>query len=189
MIPTRTPPGSFSRRSGPCADKRAVVNSASEHHGAPLFSGFRRYIINPPDFWNSKGESMKIRLALCFVALLMAATLFGQTFYGSIIGSVTDASSSGVPQATVTLTNLGTAERRSMVTSASGGYDFVNLVPGQYKIDVEKAGFRRFARDPIAVEVQSVVRIDVTLQVGDINQLVEVTAETPLLQTENASLG
>jgi hypothetical protein len=132
---------------------------------------------------------MKIRLAPCFVALLTAATSFGQTFYGSIIGSVTDASASGVPQATVTLTNLGTAERRSMITSSAGGYDFVNLVPGQYKIEVEKSGFRRFARDPITVEVQSAVRIDVTMQVGDITQTVEVTAESPLLQTENATLG
>src|SRR5215469_10443595 len=132
---------------------------------------------------------MKIRLAFCFVGLLAAATSFGQTFYGSIVGSVTDASGSGVPQAAVTLTNLGTGERRSMQTGASGGYDFVNLVPGQYKVDVEKTGFRHFAREPITVEVQSAVRIDVPMQVGEMTQTVEVLAETPLLQTETASLG
>ena len=52
-------------------------------------------------------------------------------------------------------------------------------MPGQYKIEVEKIGFRRFARDPIAVEVQSTVRIDVGMQVGDVNQIIEVTAQTP----------
>jgi hypothetical protein len=132
---------------------------------------------------------MKTRFTPCLVWLLAAATSFGQTFYGSIVGSVKDASSAAVPQAKVTLTNLGTAEHRPAETDSSGGYEFVNLVPGQYKVEVEKSGFRRFARDPITVEVQSAVRIDVTMQVGDVNQVVEVTAETPLLQTENATLG
>src|SRR5882724_9440594 len=132
---------------------------------------------------------MKIRLTPCFVWLLAAAASFGQTFYGSIVGSVRDASSGAVTQANVTLINLGTAERRSAPTDGSGNYQFVNLVPGQYKLEVEKSGFRRFSRDPIDVEVQSAVRIDVTMQVGDVTQLVEVSAETPLLQTENAALG
>src|SRR5439155_1496928 len=132
---------------------------------------------------------MKTRLTPCLVWLLAAATSFGQTFYGSIVGSVKDASSGAVEQANVMLTNLGTAERRAVQTDSSGNYQFVNLVPGQYKVEVEKTGFRRFSRDPIDVEVQSAVRIDVTMQVGDVTQLVEVSAETPLLQTENASLG
>jgi hypothetical protein len=132
---------------------------------------------------------MRIRLTPCFVWLVVAASSFGQTFYGSIVGSVTDASSSAVPQANVTLTNLGTAERRVMQADTSGNYQFVNLVPGQYKIEVERTGFRRFVRDPISVEVQSTVRIDVTMQIGDVSQVIEVTSQTPLLQTENASLG
>lgn len=132
---------------------------------------------------------MKIRLTPCLVWLLAAATSFGQTFYGSIVGSVRDASSAAVPQAKVTLANVGTGEHRSAETDSSGGYEFVNLVPGQYKVEVEKTGFRRFSRDSITVEVQSAVRIDVAMQVGDVSQTVEVTGETALLQTENATLG
>lgn len=132
---------------------------------------------------------MRFRITLCVVWLLSAATCIGQTFYGSVIGSVSDSSGAAVPEATATLTNLGTAERRSMMTDASGNYQFVNLVPGQYKIEIEKTGFRRFAREPITVEVQSAVRIDVPMQVGDVNQTIEVSAQTPLLQTENAALG
>jgi Carboxypeptidase regulatory-like domain len=108
---------------------------------------------------------------------------------GLFVGTVNDASASAVPQASVTLTNLGTGERRAMQTDNSGEYQFVNLVPGNYRIDVEKAGFRRFSREPITVEVQSAVRIDVPMQLGDLSQVVEVTAQTPLLQTENAALG
>lgn len=132
---------------------------------------------------------MRSRLTACFLPLLLAASCFGQTFYGSIVGSVTDPSGSAVPQASVTITNLGTAERRNMMSDSSGNYQFVNLVPGQYKIEVETAGFRRFVREPITVEVQSAVRIDVPMQVGDVSQVVEISAQTPLLQTENSALG
>jgi hypothetical protein len=87
------------------------------------------------------------------------------------------------------LTNTGTSERRPAESDSSGNYQFVNLVPGRYKIDIEKAGFKHVTRDEIVVEVQATVRIDVSMQVGDVGQTVEVTAQTPLLQTESASLG
>ncbi|HZT39309.1 MAG TPA: carboxypeptidase-like regulatory domain-containing protein, partial [Bryobacteraceae bacterium] len=123
---------------------------------------------------------MRIRSLLVWVAAAVAS--FGQTFYGSIVGAVSDPTGGFVPQANVTLTNLGTGERRVMQSDENGNFHFVNLVPGQYKVEVEKSGFRRFAREPITVEVQSAVRIDVTMQVGDVSQVVEVTAQTPLLQ-------
>ena len=129
------------------------------------------------------------RITLCLVFLLACASLFGQTFYGSLVGTVSDASSSAMPQANVTLINLGTGERRTAQTDTSGNYQFVNIVPGQYRVEVENTGFRRFAREPITVEVQSAVRIDVAMQVGDVNQTVEVTGQTPLMETESASLG
>lgn len=125
------------------------------------------------------------------VALLLAFTAASssQTFYGSIVGNVNDASGADIPQANITVVNLGTADRRSTQTDTSGNYQVVNLPPGQYRVEVEKAGFRRFVREPITVEVQSAVRIEVAMQVGELSQTVEVTAQTPLLQTENASLG
>jgi len=126
-------------------------------------------------------------LVLC--AAVLTLPLPAQTFYGSVVGSVTDATAAAVPQAGVTLTNLGTGERRAMQTDGVGNYQFVNLVPGQYKVEVEKAGFRRFSREPITVEVQSTVRIDVAMQVGDVSQTVEVSVQTPLLQTETSTLG
>ena len=132
---------------------------------------------------------MYSRLTLCFVWLALAATCFGQAFFGSVVGTVTDASGAAVPQANVTLTNIGTADRRAAQSDSAGNYQFVNLVPGQYKLEVEIKGFRHFTREPITVEVQSTVRIDVPMQVGDVSQVVEVSAQTPLLQTENASLG
>ncbi|NWF84500.1 MAG: carboxypeptidase regulatory-like domain-containing protein [Bryobacteraceae bacterium] len=120
---------------------------------------------------------------------LFSAAACAQTFFGSVVGTVTDPTGAAIPQATVTLTNLGTSDRRTMQTDADGGYQFVNLTPGQYRLEVEKPGFRRMVREPITVEVQSAVRIDAGMVVGDVSQTVEVSAQTPLLETQNTSLG
>jgi hypothetical protein len=129
------------------------------------------------------------RWPLLLLGLALAAPLLAQTFYGSIVGTVTDDSGAIVPEASVTLSNLGTSERRELSTDALGNYQFVNLVPGRYRLDVAKTGFRRLTRDEILVEVQNTVRFDVSLTVGDVGQVVEVKAETPLLQTESSALG
>jgi hypothetical protein len=130
-------------------------------------------------------------ILLCATLLvLLCCVASAQTFYGSIVGTVTDASGALMPGAKVTVANLGTAETHSMATNNEGLYQFVNLVPGRYRVEVEKAGFKRFTREPITVEVQSAVRIDVTgLEAGAVTQTVEVTGETPLLQPETSSLG
>jgi hypothetical protein len=116
-------------------------------------------------------------------------SLYGQTTYGSIAGSVTDASGASVTDATVTMTNLGTQEKRTQSSAADGLFTFVNLFPGQYRIDVEKAGFKHFTQTPITVDVQQTSRVDAALQVGEVSQVVEVTSATPLLQAETSSLG
>jgi len=113
----------------------------------------------------------------------------GQTTFGSITGSVTDSSGAAIPEAQVTLTNLGTKETRATTTRTDGNYSFVNLIPGQYRIDVEKQGFKHFDREPIVVEVQQTAHIDVAMQLGTISQTIEVTAQTPLLQSETSDLG
>lgn len=124
----------------------------------------------------------------CVLVLTFAAVAAGQTFYGSIVGSVADATGAPVPGATTTVISVGTSERRTQTTDASGNYQFVNLVPGRYRVEIERTGFKRLARE-VTVEVQAAVRVDAALEVGDVSQTVEVTAQTPLLQTENSTLG
>jgi hypothetical protein len=87
------------------------------------------------------------------------------------------------------LTNIGTSEKRVQQTGPDGLYSFVNLLPGQYRIDVEKSGFKRIARPDVVVEVGQSAKIDIVLQVGEVTQTVEVTGETPLLQAETSSMG
>jgi hypothetical protein len=98
---------------------------------------------------------MQVQVKTCVLSVFLSAVSFGQTFYGSIIGTASDPSGSSVPTANVTLTNIGTSERRTAPTDSAGNYQFVNLVPGQYKIEVEHAGFRRFVREPITLKCRA----------------------------------
>ncbi len=89
-----------------------------------------------------------------------------QSFYGSLISVVKDDQGGVIPGATVVLTNTATSERREGVSGSDGEYRFVNLVPGTYRLEVELAGFQRYVREGIEVNVQSSPRIDVTPAVG-----------------------
>jgi hypothetical protein len=132
------------------------------------------------------------RFCAAFVVVFVTLSCLSaraQSTYGAIVGSVTDSSGAAITDANVTLTNAGTSEKRSQSSGSDGLFTFVNLFPGQYRIDVEKSGFKHFARTGIVVEVQQSTRIDAALQVGEVSQVVEVTAETPLLQSETSSLG
>ena len=142
---------------------------------------------------NMKLHSQTLSLG-CAAAMLVCMAAFAltaraQTFFGSIVGTATDSSGAVVPGAAATLTNTGTSEERTTRTDASGNYSFVSLRPGTYGITVQAAGFKRVTRQPITVAVESVVRIDASLEVGEATQAVEVRAETPLLQTQTSTLG
>jgi hypothetical protein len=114
---------------------------------------------------------------------------WGQRVYGTISGTATDASGAAVADASVTLTNLDNAAKQSISTDTSGNYTFVNIQPGRYKLEGEKAGFKKFVREPILVQIESGLRVDMELVVGAQTETVEVTSEVPLLQPETNSLG
>ncbi len=131
-----------------------------------------------------------LRLLGVSICLLFFASLtYAQSTFGSIVGNVTDPTGAAVGSTPVTLSNLGTSEKRTDSTNADGLYQFVNLPPGQYSVAVEKPGFKRVLRSPVTVQTQTTTKIDLALEVGNVSQTVEVTAQTPLLQPENSSLG
>src|SRR5882672_1227496 len=123
------------------------------------------------------------------VVLTLSLCVQGQSTYGSVSGAVTDPSGAAIVGAQVTLTNMGTSEKHTQTTSDQGTYSFVNVIPGQYRIDVEKTGFKHSAHPDIAVQVQLDTHVETTLTVGAASEIVEVTSETSLLQTESSSLG
>jgi len=118
-----------------------------------------------------RGVVLSFSLVFLFTVCLpqFDQQLLAQSTYGLITGAVTDPSGAAIADAQVALTNLGTAEKRTQSTGADGLYSFPNLFPGRYKIEVEKTGFKRFTRPEVVVEINQSARIDVTLQVGEVN--------------------
>src|SRR5215475_5969804 len=88
---------------------------------------------------------------------LSIGPLWGQAFYGSIVGTVNDSSGAALSSTTVALTNIATGDRRAVVTATDGSYRFVNLAPGTYRIEIEHPGFKRYTREQIDVSVESQV--------------------------------
>ncbi len=119
---------------------------------------------------------------------ILSASLFGQAFYGSIVGTVTDQSGAALRGANVTLTNTGTGEKHQTQSGDGGDYQFLNLVPGKYRVEVEQRGFKKAISDNVEVNVSGTARADVTMQLGEVTQNIEVQATPPVLQTENANL-
>ena len=110
-------------------------------------------------------------LLLCF-----GLPLLGQTL-GDVSGRVSDPSGAGVPNAVVTLTNTATNAARTANTSGEGFYTFTSVPPGIYNIKVEHPGFRTVSSTNVEVQVQQTVRLDLTLQVGQVSETVEVSAQ------------
>jgi Carboxypeptidase regulatory-like domain len=130
------------------------------------------------------------QLLCCFFLLLFTSSASpAQTIYGSVLGHVVDSTGAAVSGAKVTLTSLKTAEQRTTTTDSRGGYQFVSLPLASYQLEIASPGLKQLTRSSIDVTVGSVVRIDAALVVGGTSDSIEVLAETPLLQTEQSSLG
>lgn len=123
-------------------------------------------------------------LALCAVTLLHA-----QDSRGRVVGQVLDSTGAAVPTATVLATNNATGVVVRTSTNVAGAYSLPYLLPGVYTITAEKDGFKKFSRDNIQVRVNDSVELIIEMQVGNVAESISVTAETPLLQTAEATLG
>src|SRR6266403_2539909 len=133
-------------------------------------------------------EILIVVLCFCLVVTFTPGAA-AQTTFGNIIGTVSDTSGGALEGAQVTLTNQETDAKLTQTTGSDGLYQFSNLLPGRYRIDVEKPGFKHTTQPDIVVQVQQTSSINLTMQVGDVSQTVEVTSETPLLQPDSSSLG
>lgn len=132
-----------------------------------------------------------IARGLLSVILILSCSLIlrAQSTYGSLTGTVTDSTGAAVAGATVNLINTATAEKQTQASGDTGLYSFVNLNPGQYRVEVEKPGFKRVNRENVVIQVQQTVRLELVLAVGQATETVTVTSDVPLLQAETSSLG
>jgi hypothetical protein len=124
------------------------------------------------------------------VVLLSPVLLFGQSEKGSIVGVVTDPTGARVSGATVTITNLGTRTDQTFTTNGDGIYEAPFLNPASYMVLVSATGFKRAIVNEVVVNVGRRESVNFQLETGDVTATVVVAdTSTPLVQTENASIG
>ena len=127
--------------------------------------------------------------AICVLVFLAQGWARAQAVNGTVVGTVTDPTGAVIPAATVTITDIGTNTSRSIETDANGYYAFPNLPPGNYKVRVEKQGFATAQRSEVPLLVNSTVRVDLSLQPGQVTETINVASAMPLLQTDTAKTG
>jgi hypothetical protein len=151
--------------------------------------------------WSRKleGEAMHMRRSglqisfrislLLLIAWALAPAAAAQDFRGSVTGRVLDQSAAALPGVSVTATNVATNVTSTTTTNAEGGYTILYLPAGIYRVSAELAGFKTLNRENIEVRVGDRLTLDLSLEVGQIEEVVSVTAESPLLELGSASAG
>jgi hypothetical protein len=124
-----------------------------------------------------------------FVLMVCLAPLGAQTTSGEIVGTVTDPTGGVVAGAGITVTNMDTGIAVKATTDSSGNYVVTSLGIGRYSVTVEAAGFKKSLHNDLTLNVQDRLRVDAVLEVGSVNDTVEVAASAPMLETDTSSLG
>lgn len=132
---------------------------------------------------------MRKAAAIVFLALfaLLTPKAFGQAVYGNIVGTVVDQSGAAVPNAKVTITDTQRAVSFTTTTNIDGNFTQRFLIAGTYQVRIEAPGFKAGVQTVI-VSVDQEARADMKLEVGEVSQVVEISAEAPLLKTERADV-
>jgi hypothetical protein len=133
---------------------------------------------------------MRLRMILAALVVLLATGLVAQTFRGTILGTVTDASGAVVSGATVRVHNVNTGQDRSTQTSADGSYTVSELQIGTYNVTVSQSGFQTSVTSSVTVDVGIERRVDFALKPGQVSEKVEVSGESlPQVETTTTDLG
>jgi hypothetical protein len=142
----------------------------------------------------NKRRDVSYRNCLLAACLAGIGVAFGsgiagaQTAYGGLVGVIKDAQGGALPGASVTIVETATNLKREAVTDAQGNYNFVNVQAGQYEVRVTMSSFRESVRTGVPVTVGQISRVDVTMEIGALNETVTVQSEAELLQTDKADV-
>ena len=128
--------------------------------------------------------------AVCVVAMAIAMTnsVAAQSFTGGLRGAVRDANGV-VPGVTVQLVNEGTNQTRDAVSNDQGEYNFAAVAPGTYTVKASLTGFRAYENKAVRIGAQQFITLDIVLEVGQLQETITVTGQSPLIDTSNASTG
>ncbi len=128
-------------------------------------------------------------LATLLASALAVEPASAQTQTATVRGAVTDSTGAVIPGATLTLTHVDQNRPWSAESNAVGAYVFQQIPPGSYSLEVAADGFKRYIRPSFILQVAQVAEIDIPLEVGEVTETVEITAEAPLLATATSDLG
>ncbi len=118
-----------------------------------------------------------------------SALAFGQIASGALGGTVTDSNGANVPGAKIIVTGIATGSKVETTSNEAGVYVFASLPAAAYSMTVEKAGFKKVNRPNLEIRIAQRVDLDIKLEVGDVQQTIEVTADAPLLETTSSDKG
>ena len=128
-------------------------------------------------------------LAFLFALGLFTLPAFSQSTSGRIVGRVADPTGAVLAGVKITLINEATGASRDTQTNASGDFNFVEVVPGSYRVEFELTGFKKNVQTSVLVNVNQVVTLNSVLQIGASQEVVEVTSEAPQVDTTSTQLG
>jgi hypothetical protein len=131
---------------------------------------------------------MRKLIVAMVVFLLVPGSILAQSTNATITGRITDSSKASIVGARVVVTNVDTGVQQSAISGSEGLYTVVSLKPGNYKLEVEKQGFRTVVKPDLVLHVQDVSTINFELAVGTFSESITVTGGAPLVNTTDASV-
>jgi len=141
------------------------------------------------EYWTRSSSRIHFFIVFALISFPTILPLYGQSFRGSIVGTVLDQSGAAIPNAPVVATNQGTGVARSTSTDASGNFSLPELPIGNYTVRVAVEGFTPVSQADVRVDVAAEQRVDVTLSPAKQTLSMEVRAEVPLVTTTEDTLG
>ena len=139
-------------------------------------------------FQRARGGLLLFLVGALLLAPAFVESLNAQVLYGSVVGTVADQTGAVVPGAAVAITNADTGQAREGMTDATGYYSISNVLEGKYDLSVKMTGFRNYVEKGIVVSINTVTRINISLQVGQVTETVTVEASAAVLQTSKADV-
>src|SRR5438132_12611450 len=139
-----------------------------------------------PSMWR---RSLAVWLAVVAYVAVLAIQVLAQSTGGRILGRVADPSGAVLANVSVRITNQATGVARETKTNGSGDYTFVEVATGNYTAEFEQKGFKRNVQKDVTVDVNQVVTLNSTLQIGATAETVELTSEAPLVDITSTQLG
>jgi hypothetical protein len=129
-----------------------------------------------------------IRSVVVILFLSALTPAWAQSTFGSIRGAVRDPGGSVMPSVKVIVTNEGTGLAKEVVSDASGNYEATHLNPGNYRVSAEAEGFQRFVNERLLLETNQILRIDITMMVGQVTDTITVVSQAPVIESETGTV-